>query len=98
MSTNVTPRADPAADSPSASAERDHLTRREHGVWRAALLLLGLLALAFAATSWESIKKMPHHLEALPFGLVILVFLFVAYAWRKTNEIAELRGLVRGIE
>ena len=31
-------------------------------------------------------------------GLVVLVFLFVAYAWSKTNEIAELRGLVRGIE
>ena len=31
-------------------------------------------------------------------GLVVLVALFVAYAWGKTNEIAELRGLVRGIE
>lgn len=31
-------------------------------------------------------------------GLVVLVALFVIYAWRKTNEIAELRGLVRGIE
>ena len=31
-------------------------------------------------------------------GLVVLVALFVFYAWRKTNEIAELRGLVRGIE
>ena len=41
---------------------------------------------------------MPHHLVALPVGLVVLVFLFVAYAWSKTNEIAELRGLVRGIE
>ena len=30
--------------------------------------------------------------------MVILVALFVVYAWRKTNEIAELRGLVRGIE
>src|SRR5580658_7138418 len=41
---------------------------------------------------------MPHHLEALPIGLVILVFLFVIYAWKKINEISELRGLVRGIE
>jgi two-component system NtrC family sensor kinase len=37
-------------------------------------------------------------MEVLPIGLVILVGLFVAYSWRKTNEIAELRGLVRGIE
>ncbi len=97
MDKNATPRADAAAESPSA-AERDHLTRREHGVWRAALLLLALMAVAFAATSWDSIQKMPHNLEALPVGLVVLVALFVVYAWRKTNEIAELRGLVRGIE
>ena len=37
-------------------------------------------------------------LTALPIGLVILVVLFGAYAWNKTNEISELRGLVRGIE
>jgi len=41
---------------------------------------------------------MPHNLEVLPIGLVILVFLFVAYAWNKINEISDLRGLVRGIE
>jgi PAS domain S-box-containing protein len=98
MNKAATPRADAAADSSSAPSERDKLTRRERGVWRAALMLLGFLALAFAATSWDAIQKMPHHLEALPVGLVILVFLFVAYAWRKTNEISELRGLVRGIE
>src|SRR6202030_3422295 len=28
----------------------------------------------------------------------VLVGLFFAYAWSRTNEIAELRGLVRGIE
>ena len=98
MDKNATPRPGLAVESPSAAAERDHLTRREHGVWRAALLLLALLAVAFAATSWDSIQKMPHHLEALPIGLVVLVALFVVYAWHKTNEIAELRGLVRGIE
>ena len=63
-----------------------------------ALLLLGALAIAFAAVSWDQIRALPHHLEALPVGLVILVALFVAYAWGKTNEISELRGLVRGIE
>jgi PAS domain S-box-containing protein len=98
MSKDSTPRADVPAESPSAHLERDRLSRRERGVWRAALLLLGSLALAFSATSWDSMKSMPHHLEALPVGLVVLVFLFVTYAWTKTNEIAELRGLVRGIE
>ena len=63
-----------------------------------ALLLLGALAIAFAAVSWDQIRALPHHLEALPVGLVVLVALFVAYAWGKTNEISELRGLVRGID
>jgi PAS domain S-box-containing protein len=98
MNKDSTPRGDVPAESPSARSERDHLSRRERGVWRAALLLLGALAVAFAATSWQSIRSMSNHLEALPVGLVVLVFLFVAYAWSKTNEISELRGLVRGIE
>lgn len=98
MNKDSTPRAEAAAGSTSAPSERDHLRRRERAVWRAALGLLGTLALAFAATSWQSIREMPHNLVALPVGLVVLVGLFVFYAWSKTNEIAELRGLVRGIE
>ena len=98
MNKESTLRADASVESPSAPLDRDRLSRRERGVWRAALLLLGALAVAFSATSWQSVQSMPHHLEALPVGLVVLVFLFVAYAWSKTNEIAELRGLVRGIE
>jgi len=86
------------AEPTAVPLDRDRLTRRERGVWRAALVLLAALAVAFSITSWDSIRAMPHHLEALPVGLVVLVTLFVAYAWGKTNEIAELRGLVRGIE
>jgi PAS domain S-box-containing protein len=93
-----TPRAGDSAESPSVALERDRLTLRERGVWRLALLLLAALAIAFAAISWDQVRALPHHLEALPVGLVILVALFVAYAWNKTNEISELRGLVRGIE
>jgi PAS domain S-box-containing protein len=91
-------RKDSAAEPASPPMDRDRLTRRERGVWRAALVLLAALAVAFSVTSWDNIRAMPHHLEALPVGLIILVTLFVAYAWSKTNEIAELRGLVRGIE
>jgi two-component system NtrC family sensor kinase len=98
MKTDSTPPADVTAESPSARLDRDQLSRRERGVWLAALLLLGALAIAFAAVSWPAIKSMPHHMEALPVGLVVLVFLFAAYAWNKANEISELRGLVRGIE
>ena len=93
-----TPRAGDSAESTSAASDRDRLTRRERDVWRLALLLLGALAIAFAAVSWDQVRALPTHLEALPLGLVVLVALFVAYAWRKTTEISELRGLVRGIE
>jgi PAS domain S-box-containing protein len=98
MNKDSTPRADATAEPPSAPSQRDHLSRRERGVWRSALLLLGALALAFSAISWQSIRGMSHNLEALPVGLVVLVSLFVVYAWTKANEISELRGLVRGIE
>lgn len=98
MTKTSTPRADVSAESTPVAFDRDQLTRRERGVWRAALVLLGALAVALSVTSWDSVRAMRHHLEALPVGLVVLVALFVAYAWSKTNEIAELRGLVRGIE
>jgi PAS domain S-box-containing protein len=98
MNKEITPRADLPAESSSARTERDHLSRRERGVWAAALLLLGALAVAYAATSWQSVESLSHNLVALPIGLVVLVFLFGVYAWNKTNEISELRGLVRGIE
>src|ERR1700690_3585634 len=91
-------RSEVVAEPVSVPLDRDRLTRRERGVWRAALVLLAALAVAFSVISWDSIRAMPHHLEALPVGLVVLVTLFVAYAWSKTNEISELRGLVRGIE
>src|SRR6266481_7358970 len=98
MNINSTPPADASVESPSARQERDQLSRRERAVWRAALLLLGTLAVGFSAISWQSLQTVPPNLKALPVGLVVLVFLFVAYAWSKANEIAELRGLVRGIE
>jgi PAS domain S-box-containing protein len=98
MNTNSTPREEVLAESPLAKSDRDRLSHRERGVWRYALLLLGCLALAFAVSTWQSIHSLPNRLEALPVGLVVLVFLFVVYAWRKTNEIAELRGLVQGIQ
>src|SRR5579863_9951030 len=83
-----TRRAEGQADSTPAPLEHDRLTRRERGIWRVALLLLSLLAIGLAIISWSSIRSMQVHLEALPIGLIILVALFVVYAWNKTNEIA----------
>src|SRR5713101_4809567 len=89
-------RAEVPADSAAFALDRDQLTQRERRLWRLALLLL--LAIGLAATSWEEIRTLQHRLEALPVGLVVLAALFVVYAWSKTAEIAELRGLVRGIQ
>ncbi len=88
----------PDVESKPARSQLEHLSRREGALWRSALFLLVLLAGALAVVSWEKIRSLPHHLEALPIGLVILVVLFGAYVWSKTRQIAELRGLLRGIE
>ena len=98
MANKSTPRIASPSESAATPQERDRLTRRERAVWRAALVLLSALSIALAVVSWDGNPPMPHRLEALPVGLVVLVALFAAYAWSKTNEIAELRGLVRGIE
>src|SRR2546429_379918 len=90
---------------PSENARRSLLAsnfarfeKRQNELWRLTFLILFLLVLAYAWTSWGSIRNLPHHFEALPIGLVVLVALFSAYMWKKTREISELRGLLRGIE
>jgi PAS domain S-box-containing protein len=67
-------------------------------LWQSALLLLFLLAVTLAALSWQGLRSAAGRFEALPIGLVILVLLFGLYVWRKSQELSELRGLVRGIE
>ena len=80
----------------SSSFER--FEKRQNELWRLTFLILFLLVLAYAWTSWGSIRTLTHRFEALPIGLVVLVVLFGAYMWKKTREISELRGLLRGIE
>ena len=80
----------------SSSFER--FEKRQNELWRLTFLILFLVVLAYAWTSWGSIRDLTHHFEALPIGLVVLVTLFAAYMWKKTREISELRGLLRGIE
>src|SRR5213075_2233449 len=93
------------ADLPPQDARRsaisssfDRFEKRQNELWRLTFLILFLLVLAYAWTSWGSIRNLTHHFEALPIGLVVLVALFSAYMWRKIREISELRGLLRGIE
>ena len=76
----------------------DQFEKRQNELWRLTFLLLFVLALFFAWTSWDSIRSLAHRFEALPIGLVVLVVLFGAYMWTKTRQISELRGLMRGLE
>src|SRR5713226_949426 len=71
---------------------------RQSELWRLTFFLLLVLSIVFAVISWDTIRSLAHRFEALPIGLVILVVLFGLYAWKRTQEISELRGLVRGIE
>lgn len=93
------------AGAPTENARRSALAssferfeKRQHELWRLTFLILFLLVLAYAWTSWSSIRSLALRFEALPVGLVLLVVLFSAYLWKKTHEISELRGLLRGLE
>src|SRR5271168_2034646 len=91
--------ASPAEENRSSVSIRfEQFEKRLSELWRLTFLVLFVLALVFAWMSWDSIRSLAHHYEALPIGLVVLVLLFGAYMWKKTQEISELRGLMRGIE
>ncbi|MGA2421068.1 MAG: PAS domain S-box protein [Candidatus Acidiferrum sp.] len=79
------------------SARLEHFERRQGELWRLTFFVLLLLAIVFAWMSWDSLSAMAGK-KALPIGLITLIVLFVAYIWKRTQEISELRGIVRGIE
>ena len=80
------------------SSRFDQFERRQNELWRLTFVVLLLLGLAYAWTSWGSIRSLARRFEALPIGLVVLLVLFGVYVWKKTQEISELRGLMRGLE
>jgi PAS domain S-box-containing protein len=80
------------------SSSFEQFEKRQGELWRLTFLILFLLGLAYAWTSWGSLRSLTHRFEALPIGLVVLVMLFSLYMWNKTREISALRGLVRGLE
>ena len=80
------------------------LEREEGRLWRIVLLFLALLAAALAGTQWEHLASLPQQvgelpgLKALPSGTFVLVVLFAFYVGSKRHQVAELRGVVRGIQ
>jgi len=75
--------------------------RRQRQLWRLTYFLLGLLTIAYVAVSWSTVRSFARRFEYLLAAGPILIFLvaaFIVFVWRRNKEIAELRGLVRGIE
>ncbi len=101
------PESNPEA-SPKLSASRESrppivervelFEKRQQELWRLTFFVLFVVTVVFAWMSWDWLHSEKLRLEALPFGLVVLVALFGAYVWKKTQEIAELKGLVRGLD
>lgn len=81
----------------SPAVPSDRLASREGRLWLLAVILLISLAVGLALVSWQPIHLLPWKLDALPFGLVLLVSLFGAYAISRWREMAQLRGLVHNL-
>src|SRR5436190_2146275 len=75
-----------------------HLEREESQLWRWALGLFVLMALAVAVLSWEQLKDLPYRLWAIPVGLMILSVLFAMYAFGRRREVGELKHLLRNLQ
>src|SRR6266513_1118965 len=88
------------ADQRAAITSRfEQFEKRQSELWRLTFVVLFVLAVFFAWTSWGSIRSFAHRYEvALPVLFVVLIGLFGWYMWNKTHEISELRGLMRGLE
>src|SRR5215467_6791058 len=90
-----------SSDQPPRSSVADrlaHFEERQRHLWRLTYFLLGLLTLAYVVVSWQTIQAFAGRYEFLLPILVLAIAAFIAYAWKLNKEIAELRGLVRGIE
>ncbi len=82
----------------SVAARLTSYEKRQKELWRLTFLVLFIVSVAFAWFSWDIIRSSKLRLEALPVGLVVLVILLGVYVWKKSQEIAELKGLVRGLD
>jgi PAS domain S-box-containing protein len=86
------------SDRATVSSRLNQFEKRQRDLWRVTFLLLLLISIGFAVVSWGTIRSLTQRLEPLLPGLVVIVVLFIAYAWKRTQEISELRGLVSGLE
>src|SRR5271169_4676636 len=86
------------ASGASVNHRLDPYEKRQQDLWRLTFFLLFVVSCVFAWLSWDTVRTSQFRLEALPFGLVAMVVLLGVYVWKKSQEIAELKGVVRGRE
>src|SRR5437660_640006 len=75
-----------------------NLEREESQLWRWALGFLILLSVALAGLLWERLENIPFQLRAIPIGILVLSFLFAAYAWGRRREVSDLKTLLQGLQ
>src|SRR5882672_2822200 len=75
-----------------------NLDREESQLWRWALSLLILLAVALAGLLWERLDNIPFQLRAIPIGVLALSLLFAVYAYGRRRDVSELKGLLQGLQ
>jgi PAS domain S-box-containing protein len=97
------PSTRPSQETPhrsAVSARLEQFERRQKELWRVTFLILLVISIGFAIVSWDTLRTLRFHYEAIAkgYGPVVLVALFIAYAWKRNQEISELRGLVHGLE
>ena len=87
-----------------AEARLRELEREESRISRIALFFVVLLGTALAATQWQWLMELPHRvadipgIRALPTGTFVLAVLFAFYVGAKRHEMAEMRGILRGMQ
>src|SRR5215470_933941 len=82
----------------SISSRFERFERRQLELSRVTSFLQIVITSVFAWLAWPTLRTFMKNAQALPIGLVVLVALFVVYTWKRSREMSELRGLVRGIE
>src|SRR5271165_6406043 len=95
------PKGSPTRDaSQTAEARLQKFEKRQAELWRLTFFLLLIVTIVFSWMAWGTLLHEKPHSEALAYtvGLVVLVALFGAYIWKKTTEISELKGLLRGLD
>src|SRR3984957_3579588 len=92
------PEQDSKSDQPNPPPNR--LEREESQLWRWALWLLILFAMALAALSYQHLEELhlPYRLWAMPSGWLALAILFAAYAFGRKEEVVELKQILQGFQ